>query len=185
MSDNPLAPEWNAGLWFHTDQPMRLADLRGKVVVLHAFQMLCPGCVSHAIPQAERLHRLLQGEDAVVVGLHTVFEHHAAMTPVSLKAFLHEYRITHPIGVDTPRAGSSIPESMRAYGFQGTPSLLLIDWEGRIRHHGFGRADDLALGLMIGRLLAETPASLKLADTGNGKDDANKEECNESSCANK
>ncbi|MFA7505347.1 MAG: redoxin family protein [Burkholderiaceae bacterium] len=155
MSQYEPAPEWQVEKWFNTEQPIRLAGLRGKVVVLHAFQMLCPGCVSHGVPQAERLHRLLKGQDAAVVGLHTVFEHHAAMTPVALEAFLHEYRITHPVGVDVPDAQGDIPTSMRRYGFQGTPSLVLIDRQGRIRHQALGGIDDLAVGLMVGRLLEE------------------------------
>jgi peroxiredoxin len=53
-----LAPEPQVERWFNSDKPMTLAGLRGKVVVLHAFQMLCPGCVSHAIPQVKRLHEL-------------------------------------------------------------------------------------------------------------------------------
>lgn len=100
MNDHPIAPEWQVSQWLNTNQPLRLADLKGRVIMLHAFQMLCPGCVSHGVPQAERLHRQLAGEDAVVVGLHSDFEHHAAMTPVALEAFLHEYNITHPVGVD-------------------------------------------------------------------------------------
>jgi|SRR5690606_17843763 len=159
MSQYKPAPEWQVEQWFNTDRPLSLASLRGKVVVLHAFQMLCPGCVSHGVPQAERLHRLLKGEDAVVVGLHTVFEHHAAMTPVALEAFLHEYRITHPVGVDTPNPRSHVPASMRLYGFEGTPTLVLIDREGRIRHQALGGIDDLAVGFMLGRLLAETAAA--------------------------
>ena len=88
--------------------------------------MLCPGCVSHGIPQAQRIREAFSQENVVVLGLHSVFEHHAAMTPVSLEAFLHEYKITFPVGVDTPHA-SGMPETMQAYGMQGTPTLLLID----------------------------------------------------------
>jgi hypothetical protein len=36
----------------NTDGALQLADLRGKVVVLHAFQMLCPACVHHGLPLA-------------------------------------------------------------------------------------------------------------------------------------
>ena len=91
-----------------------------------------------------------------VIGLHTVFEHHAAMTPVSLKAFLHEYRITFPVGVDMPAPQSPVPQTMQAYGLRGTPSLILIDREGRLRRHGFGPEDDLAVGAAIATLVAET-----------------------------
>ena len=35
-----------------------------------------------------------------MLSLHCVFEHHSAMTPVSLGAFLFKYRITFPVGVN-------------------------------------------------------------------------------------
>ena len=46
------APELQVAQWFNTDAPVTLAGLRGKVVLVDAFQMLCPGCVTHTIPQA-------------------------------------------------------------------------------------------------------------------------------------
>ena len=125
------------------------------MVLLHAFQMLCPSCVSHAVPQAERVHQEYAEHGVSVIGLHTVFEHHAAMTPVALEAFLHEYRVTHPVGVDVAVAGISIPATMRRYGMQGTPTLILIDRAGKLRLHELGRMDDLRLGMMLGQLLAE------------------------------
>ena len=158
MEQGPMAPELQVSQWLNTEAPLTLAQLRGKVVVLHAFQMLCPGCVSHAVPQAERLHRMLPPEQAAVVGLHTVFEHHEAMTPVALKAFLHENRVTHPVGIDTPGGAEPIPRTMRAYGMQGTPTLVLIGRDGRVRAQEFGRVDDLGLGLTLGQLLMEPPA---------------------------
>ncbi|MDT3679662.1 MAG: redoxin domain-containing protein [Burkholderiaceae bacterium] len=152
----PSAPPLSVSQWFNAAQPITLDALRGRVVVLHAFQMLCPGCVAHGIPQAKEVHRQFAREEVAVVGLHTVFEHHDAMSPVSLAAFLHEYRVTFPVGVDA-RAddGGEIPQTMRAYGMRGTPTLVVIDRAGRIRMHAFGRVEDLAVGALIGRLLVE------------------------------
>jgi peroxiredoxin len=148
------APPLEVERWFNTDDPPTLARLRGRVVVLHAFQMLCPGCVAHALPQAKRLHEIAQRLDGLVVlGLHSVFEHHAAMTPVALEAFLHEYRITFPVAVDRPSSDGPIPHTMAAYGLRGTPSTIIIDRSGRIARHSFGAEDDLALGLTLGSLL--------------------------------
>ncbi len=65
----PLAPELTVARWFNTPQPLTLAALRGRVVLLHAFQMLCPGCVSHGTPQAEKAHRLFRGSDVQVIAL--------------------------------------------------------------------------------------------------------------------
>ncbi|BEV45770.1 redoxin family protein [Afipia carboxidovorans] len=152
------APELAISQWFNTDAPLTLAQLRGRVVVLHAFQMLCPGCVQGGIPQAQRIANLFSPDKVAVIGLHTVFEHHDAMTPVALKAFLHEYRITFPVGVDVPGECTPIPQTMAAYGMQGTPTLILIDRAGRIRKHGFGAEDDLRVGADIALLTAE-PAS--------------------------
>lgn len=154
----PQAPPLQVERWFNTAHPIALDELRGKVVVLHAFQMLCPGCVAHALPQARRLHDLSRRiDDLVVLGLHMVFEHHAAMTPIALEAFLHEYRIAFPVAVDRPSLDGPLPLTMQAYGLGGTPSTLVIDRDGRLAHHGFGAEDDLALGLLLGGLLSSMP----------------------------
>lgn len=118
--------------------------------------MPCPGCVSHAVPQAERVHREYAERGVSVIGLHTVFEHHAVMMPVVLEAFLREYRVTHPVGVDVAVAGTPIPATMRRYGMQGTPTLIFIDRAGELRLHEFERMDDLRLGIMLGQLLTES-----------------------------
>src|SRR5690606_17828600 len=154
--DEPMpAPELQVSQWFNTPAPLSLAALRGRVVVVEAFQMLCPGCVSHGLPQVQRVRRVFAGGDVAVIGLHSVFEHHAAMTPVALQAFLHEYRIDFPVGVDAPADAGPLPRTMAAYRMRGTPTLLLIDREGRLRHHHFGQVDDIALGAQIAMLAAE------------------------------
>ncbi len=153
-----LAPELEVSQWLNAPaqhEPPSLAALRGKVVLVHAFQMLCPGCVMHALPQAKRVHEALRREDFAVLGLHSVFEHHEAMTPAALAVFASEFRFKFPIGVDLQRPRSALPATMAAYGMQGTPTTLLIDRQGRLRMHEFGAIDDLALGLHIGLLLAE------------------------------
>jgi len=153
------APPWRTSAWLNTPQPLDLPRLRGKVVLLHAFQMLCPACVAHALPQAQRVAELFADQPLAVVGLHTVFEHHAAMGIESLRAFVHEYRITYPVGIDAPAADGPLPLTMRAYAMQGTPTTLLIDAQGRLRRQVFGVHDDLLLGAELGTLLAELEPS--------------------------
>jgi thiol-disulfide isomerase/thioredoxin len=151
----PAAPELLVSQWFNTGDAPTLAALRGQVVLLHAFQMLCPACVRLATPQAQQVHEQFGHRGLVVLGLHTVFEHHEAMQPVSLQAYIHENRLSFAIGVDRPDGQHGLPLTMRAYGMQGTPTLLLIDRRGRLRQHVFGHVPDLALGAAIGSLLAE------------------------------
>ena len=152
------APPWDVDRWFNTDVPLSLQTLRGKIVVLEAFQMLCPGCVSHGLPQIARVRDAFPADRVAVVGLHTVFEHHHAMTPDALAAFLHEYRIDYPVAVDRHDGRSPIPATMHAYALRGTPSLVLIDPRGQLRHRSFGRIGDLELGARIGALLTEDDA---------------------------
>ncbi|MBM4243736.1 MAG: TlpA family protein disulfide reductase [Deltaproteobacteria bacterium] len=150
------APPWETTTWLGTPEPLVLESLLGRVVVVHAFQMLCPGCVSRGIPQAQRVAELFARAPVTVVGLHTVFEHHEAMGVEALRAFVHEYRIRFPVGVDAPGLdGDPMPRTMRAYDMQGTPTTVLIDAQGRRRRQVFGVHDDLLLGAEIGTLLAE------------------------------
>ena len=159
MAEEIAAPEWSTSEWFNSDTPLSLSDLRGNVVVAGAFQMLCPGCVSDLIPQLRKAHAMFEKAPVKVIGLHTVFEHHDAMTPVSLKAFLHENRITFPVAVDKPRhPASPIPETMARYGMQGTPTMVLIDKAGNLRRMLFGHMEDMALGAEIVSLLSEATA---------------------------
>lgn len=152
-------PEWQVSAWLNTPRALTLAALRGKVVLLHTFQMLCPGCVNHGLPQAERVRQMFPVSELVVIGLHTVFEHHAVMTIDALRAFVHEYRWSFPIGVDEPGPPGALPLTMARYGLQGTPTHLLIDRSGFLRVHHFGQMDDLALGAFLGQLLYEAPAA--------------------------
>ncbi len=102
--------------------------------------------------------------DVAVIGLHTVFEHHAAMTATSLEAFLLEYRIGFPVGVDAHEGSSSTPITMTRYGLCGTPSLVLIDRVGLIRFRGFGHEPDLALGARIAQVIAQHDVGVTSAE---------------------
>ncbi len=154
-ADAQPAPPLSVTSWLNTAETPSLAGLRGRVVVLHAFQMLCPGCVAHGIPQAQRVHAQFPAAEVCVLGLHSVFEHHDAMGPISLKAFLHEYRVAFPVGIDKPGVSSPIPATMASYQMRGTPTLILIDALGRLRLHVFGRPDDMAVGAAIAELVSE------------------------------
>ncbi|MGH3560477.1 MAG: hypothetical protein ACRDTN_01360 [Mycobacterium sp.] len=52
----PPAPELDVSEWLGEASP--LESLRGRVVLIEAFQMLCPGCIRYGLPQAQRVLRL-------------------------------------------------------------------------------------------------------------------------------
>lgn len=159
------APAFEVVQWLNAKAPVTLDALKGKVVLAVAFQMLCPGCVSQGLPQAGRVRAAFSKDDVEVVGLHTVFEHHEAQgSREALAAFLHEYRIGFPVGIDAQSPGGGVPLTMRAYNMQGTPTTILIDREGRLRLQKFGHLDDLILGASIATLLGEAPTAHPSAD---------------------
>ena len=149
------APELLVHSWFNTDRPLLLSDMRDRVVVLVAFQVLCPSSNASGVPQAQRIYETFASSDVAVIGLHTTFEHHDAFNSAVLKAFVHEYRLRFPIAIDQPNPEGPIPLTMERYKMRGTPSLVLIDRHGYLRKHAFGGVDDLRLGAEIGALLQD------------------------------
>lgn len=153
------APELTIARWLNAKEPLTLDGLKGRAVMAVAFQMLCPGCVSHGLPQAQRVQAAFSEDDLAVIGLHTVFEHHEAQgSAEALAAFLHEYQIRFPVGIDAQSGNGGLPQTMRAYNMQGTPTTILIDRDGRLRLQKFGHVEDLLLGASIATLLGEATA---------------------------
>ncbi|MET0344115.1 MAG: TlpA disulfide reductase family protein [Polyangiales bacterium] len=159
MSPGQVAPPLVVAQWFNSPAPIELASLRGRVVLIYAFQMLCPGCVQFTIPQAKEVHAEFDSERLVVLGLHTVFEDHDRMTPQALEEFIAENQLRFPIGVDMPDA--RLPKTMKAYDMQGTPTVVIIDAEGRRRVQHFGHVTDLQLSATLNALIAEAARARK------------------------
>lgn len=155
----PVAPALCTSQWLNSEKVITLDQFRGRVALIHAFQMLCPGCVMTSMPQAVRIWQHYRSSDAgsplVVLGLHTVFEHHAVMTPAALAVYLYEFRIPFPVAVDAAGTEGLIPQTMSVYGMQGTPSTLLIDGAGRLRKTHFGVESDVQVIADIDALIGE------------------------------
>lgn len=149
-----LETQLQASTWLNVEAGWTPARLKGRPVALFVFQMLCPACVSHSLPQARRLSGMVPKDRLAVIGLHSVFEHHAVMGVDALQVFAREYQLDFPIAVDRHGPGQATPLTMSALGLRGTPSLLLIDAGGQVVLNHFGAVDDLALGLVAGPLLA-------------------------------
>ncbi len=185
--ESGFVPEIEAEEWLNTSELLSLNNLRGKVVVIHAFQMLCPGCVLHGIPQTSAIHEMYSHEKNVqVIGLHSVFEHHSVMDIDALKAFVHEYQLQFPIAVDKPSESGVIPVTMQKLSLKGTPSIVLVDKKGRLRLNHFGRLSDMEMGHLIGMLLHEE--SEDAAINNNERDDPARlmqpsgDDCDENGC---
>ena len=147
-------PEWSTTRWLNTKEPLTLEALKGKVVVLYCFQMLCPGCVTQGWPLVQRLAANFNPQEVAFVALHTVFEHQDVMTEKALEAFVHEYRIRMPVGIDEPNLAGP-PRTMTSYELRGTPSWLVFDRKGRLRRHYFGQPGEIMLAAELMALAIE------------------------------
>ena len=122
----PLAPPWKTTEWLNTPEQLTLEGLRGSVVLLHAFQMLCPGCVSRGIPQAQRVAELFAGAPLVVVGLHAAFEHHQAMKVESLRVPLVKEGLADGLAVRPITCQIETPDGVI---WLSSPAVDKGDWE--------------------------------------------------------
>ncbi|MCC7253351.1 redoxin domain-containing protein [Hyphomicrobium sp.] len=154
MFDPESPPELQAAAWFNADPPPTLKGLKGKVVVMAAFQQHCPGSLRHGLPQAARIAGAFSDDEVVVIGLNTPFEHTDKQDKAALEAFLAEHELPFPVALDKAN-GKSLPKTMEAYEIQGTPTVLLFDRQGRLRRHYLGQVDDLRLGAEVMALTIE------------------------------
>ena len=69
MTTQNAAPELLVDRWFNTDHPLTLSGLRGRVVVLAAFQVLCPNSIASGVPQARRIYETFAPGDVAVIGM--------------------------------------------------------------------------------------------------------------------
>ena len=146
---NPEAPpEFSISRWLNTEGAPTLKELAGKVVVLGAFQLHCPGSSRHLLPQLARLNQQFANDEVAVIGLNTVFEAADKQKTSDVEEFIAANQIGYPVAVDKVNGGP-LPETMEAYGMQGTPTLLLFDRQGRLRRHYLGQVDDIRIAAEI------------------------------------
>lgn len=154
MFDPENPPELATAAWFNADPAPTLESLKGKVVLVAAFQQHCPGSLRHGLPQAARIAAAFSDDEVAVIGLNTPFEHADKQDKAALEAFVAEHGLSFPVALDKAN-GTSLPETMEAFEIQGTPTVLLFDRQGRLRRHYLGHVDDLRVGAELMALTIE------------------------------
>ncbi len=126
------APEFPDGLdWLNTDQPLSLAELRGKVVLLDFWTYGCINCI-HIIPDLERLEAEFD-EELVVIGVHSAKFTQEGGTD-NIRNIVLRYGLEHPVVNDNEFA------VWRAWGARAWPTIAVIDPAGNVvgAHEGEG-----------------------------------------------
>lgn len=147
LPDLGTAPELKNEIWLNTDQPLRLAELRGKVVLLDMWTFGCINC-QRVVPYLRDWHERYKESGLIVIGNHyPEFKHERDLNNLTLA--LAELDIPYPVAQDNDRATWS------AYQTRFWPTLFLIDKHGHIRytHIGEGRYPETESAIQA--LLAE------------------------------
>ncbi|HYH87116.1 MAG TPA: redoxin domain-containing protein [Pyrinomonadaceae bacterium] len=148
-------PEIKVSEWID-QQPVRLADLRGKVVLLDFWATWCGPC-RYTIPKLNSLHKKYKDRGLVVIGL-TEFEGNVEGRDVTrtqemeyLRQFKRQKSIAYGFGVSADK------DTARGYSITSLPTAVLIDRRGRVRFLTISADDGEAeiLTKMIQKLLDE------------------------------
>ncbi|MFN2414361.1 MAG: redoxin domain-containing protein, partial [Pyrinomonadaceae bacterium] len=149
-------PEIRAAEWID-ERPVKLADLRGKVVLLDFWATWCTPC-RQTIPKLNAMHKRYGARGLVVLGM-TDFEGHVegrAVTRAEELAFLRQFKRDKNIAYGFAVADSR-KETARDYGVVSIPTAVLLDRRGRVRFITISADEDEAalLSKMVVKLLDE------------------------------
>jgi len=137
------------------NQPVSLADFRGKTILLNIWATWCAPC-REEMPSLDRLEKRLGGSDFQVVALSTDLNGLAAV-----KAFYDRIQLT-TLGVYLDSSGK-VSTDLK---IPGLPTTLLIDPEGRALGVRVGAAEwdsDEVMSMIRGQLEGATPGASKMA----------------------
>ena len=148
--DRETAPDLDGGVaWLNTAGPLKLKDLKGKVVLLDFWTLCCINCI-HILPDLAKLEKKYPNE-LVVIGVHSAKFDSEKETKNIRKAVLR-YEIAHPVVND---AGHKIWER---YRISSWPSFALIDPEGKYLGQTSGEGNYDLLDRIIGKVIREAKA---------------------------
>lgn len=126
------APEFTGiERWFNSP-PLRMADLRGKVVLIDFWTFDCVNCL-HTLPHVQALHQRYKDQGLVVIGVHTP-EFSFERDPKAVAAAIQRLGLGYAVAQDNAY------KTWTAWANAYWPALYLVDRQGRIvfRHVGEG-----------------------------------------------
>ena len=131
------APEFSGITNWFNSAPLKLADLRGKVVLVDFWTYGCVNCVN-TLPHVTALYEKYRDRGLVIVGVHTPefpFERSAG----NVQAALKRHGITYPVAQDNDSA------TWNAWRNQYWPAQYIVDQNGRVvfQHAGEGQYEEI------------------------------------------
>ncbi len=159
LGDYGPAPEFESIQAWINSEPLTLAGLRGKVVVLDFWTFSGIHCL-RTLPHVKAWYDAYRDDGLVIVGVHTP-EFAFERDPGNVRRAVRDHGISYPVALD-PEFGT-----WQAWDNQYWPAKYFVDRAGRIRYAHFGEGDYEESERVIRELLAEDegdPVSDAIAD---------------------
>ena len=132
--------------WINTGGPIKLRELKGKIVVLDFWTFCCINC-HHVLPDLAKLETKYKNE-LVVIGVHTpkfIAERDAA----NVRQKVREYGIKHPVVCDSDQV------IWNHFGVNSWPTIGVFDPEGKVAFAVSGEGHHAELDKVIGDLVTK------------------------------
>lgn len=142
------APDWNNQNWLNS-QPLTLADLRGKVVLVEFWTFECINC-QHVMPAMRQYYDEFKDSNFALISFHDP-EFSTERDWNNVQQAVKEDNIKYAVAQDNDF------KTWNAFGVNAWPTWFLIDKQGNIRykHIGEGAYDETEANIKA--LLAEQP----------------------------
>src|SRR5687768_7616968 len=124
------APELRGITGWINSEPLTMAGLRGKAVLVDFWTYSCVNCV-RTLPYVNAWHEGYKDKGLVIIGVHTPefeFEHDRS----NVEAAVARFGISYPVAIDNDYA------TWKAYKNRYWPAHYFIDVKGNIRYQHFG-----------------------------------------------
>jgi cytochrome c biogenesis protein CcdA/thiol-disulfide isomerase/thioredoxin len=132
--------------WLNSE-PLTLAALRGKVVVIDFWTYSCVNCL-RTLPFVKRWYETYRNDGLVIVGVHTP-EFAFERDPGNVRKAVRDLGVTYPVALDSDY------ETWNRWGNRYWPAKYFVDRRGRVRYVHFGEGAYEESEQVIRRLLAE------------------------------
>jgi cytochrome c biogenesis protein CcdA/thiol-disulfide isomerase/thioredoxin len=159
LKDAGVAPEFtdtqrwfNTGVGGHSNRPLTMASLRGRVVLVDFWTYTCINCI-RTLPYLKAWDATYRDKGLTIVGVHTpefAFEHDAG----NVESAIGRFGLRYPVVQDNNMG------TWNAYGNEYWPADYLIDAKGHVRYAAAGEGDYSQTETAIRALLAEAGKSV-------------------------
>ena len=145
-SESATAPELALGDWINSE-PLKLKDLRGRVVLIEFWTFGCYNC-RNTLPFVKGWDERYRDKGLTVIGVHSPeFDDERNVD--------HLRREVSSLGIRYPVVTDNDYQTWNAYKAEAWPTVFLLDKQGRIRWMRVGEGDYDEGERLIQKLLAE------------------------------